>query len=224
MREGTDMSIPLKIDFVSDVVCPWCVIGLRGLETALENVGDLVDADITFQPFELNPDMPAGGQDISEHIAEKYGAAAARSTANRDAIRDRAASLGFAMNFRSGARIYNSFDAHRLLHWAGIEGRQAQLKHALFASYFTDGRDISEAGTLIGAVESAGLDPVAARAIIDSDAYAEDVRADERRWRQEGITAVPAIVINERYVISGGQEPAAFERVIRSIAADLTPA
>ncbi|MDB5714462.1 MAG: DsbA family oxidoreductase [Sphingomonadales bacterium] len=218
------MSIPLKIDFVSDVVCPWCVIGLRGLETALENVGDLVEAEITFRPFELNPGMAASGQDISEHIAEKYGAEAARSTANRDAIRDRAASLGFAMNFRSGARIYNSFDAHRLLHWAGIEGRQAELKHALFAAYFTDGRDISDAETLVGAVGAAGLDPVAARAIIASDTYAEDVRADERRWRQEGITAVPSIVINERYVISGGQEPATFERALRSIAAELTPA
>jgi predicted DsbA family dithiol-disulfide isomerase len=221
--EGTDMPIPLKIDFVSDVVCPWCVIGLFGLETALENVGDLVDATIAFQPFELNPDMPSGGQDISEHIAEKYGADAARSTVNRDAIRDRAAALGFAMNFRSGARIYNSFDAHRLLYWAGTKGRQVEVQHALFAAYFTNGRDIADADTLVEAAYTAGLNPIAARTILNNGTYADEVRSEERRWRQEGVTAVPTIVINDRYFISGGQESATFERALRSIAADLTP-
>ncbi|MDO7842112.1 DsbA family oxidoreductase [Sphingomonas immobilis] len=218
------MAVPLKIDFVSDVVCPWCVIGLRGLEIALEEVGDLVAADIAFHPFELNPDMPPEGENTAEHIARKYGANPEQSARNRDALRERATAVGFTMNRGGDGRIYNSFDAHRLLHWAGLEGRQAALKHALFTAYFTDGRNIADHDVLVAAAEAAGLDAEAARGVLTRGDYAEDVRGEERTWRQEGITAVPTIVINDRYVISGGHEPAAFERALRSIASDLAPA
>ena len=137
---GTAMTKPLKIDFVSDVSCPWCVIGLRGLEEALARAADAVEARITFQPFELNPAMPAEGQNIVEHIAQKYGSSPEQSAANRKAIRDRAASVGFTMATTEQSRIYNTFDAHRLLHWAALQGRQKELKHGLFAAYFTDGQ------------------------------------------------------------------------------------
>lgn len=127
----------MKIDFVSDVSCPWCIIGLGGLEEALARVGDLVDAEITLQPFELNPDMPPEGQNIGEHIFQKYGATPEQSAANREQIRARAAEVGFTIATTPDSRIYNTFDAHRLLHWAGLEGRQLPLKHALFEAYFT---------------------------------------------------------------------------------------
>ena len=214
------MTKAMKIDFVSDVSCPWCVIGLRGLEEALDRVGDLVAADIHFQPFELNPDMPAGGQNVVEHFGEKYGASPEQSAAAREAIRDRAAGVGFTIAMSDQSRIYNTFDAHRLLHWAELEGRQRALKHALFEAYFTKGQDPGDHDVLVAAAEQAGLDPAEASEVLTSGRYAEEVRAAERLWQQRGISAVPAIVVNDRYLISGGQPPEAFEQALRSIAAE----
>jgi predicted DsbA family dithiol-disulfide isomerase len=213
------MSRPMKIDFVSDVSCPWCIIGLRGLEEALARTGDLTEADIEFQPFELNPNMPPEGQNIVEHIAEKYGSSPEQSAANRQMIRDRAAQVGFVMAMSDESRIYNTFDAHRLLHWAGIEGRQAALKHTLFDAYFTDGRSPADHDVLVAAAEKAGLDGAAAREALASGRHAEDVRRAEQLWQSRGIHAVPAVVIDGRYLISGGQPPEAFEQAIRQIAA-----
>jgi len=218
------MTKPLKIDFISDVVCPWCIVGLGGLEQALARVGDLVTADIRFQPFELNPDMPAEGQNIVEHVAQKYGATPEQSAANRAAIRDRAAEVGFEMRSSDQSRIYNTFDAHRLLHWAGLEGRQAALKHALFDAHFTQGLNISDREVLAQVTETAGLDGAAAREVLATGRYADEVRAAERFWQRQGITAVPAVVINDRYLISGGQPAAAFEQALRTIAAEAEPA
>lgn len=214
------MTKPMKIDFVSDISCPWCVIGLRGLEEALDRVGDLVEADIRFQPFELNPDMAAEGQNIGDHIAEKYGSTAEQSAANREAIRARAATLGFDIRMGAESRIYNTFDAHRLLHWAGLGGDQAALKHALFETYFTQGRSPGDHDALIEAAASAGLDADDARDVLEGGIYADEVRAAEQLWRSRGINAVPAIVINDRYLISGGQPPEAFEGALREIAAE----
>lgn len=215
------MTTHLKIDFVSDVSCPWCVIGLRGLEEALARAADAVDAEIVFRPFELNPAMAPEGQALDEHIAQKYGSTAAQSAANRAMIRDRAAELGFTMSMADGRRIYNTFDAHRLLHWAENQGQQKALKEALFRLYFTDNGDPSNHDALVIAAESVGLDPGEARAILASDQYAEAVRTEERLWQSRGIRAVPAVVINERYLISGGQPPEAFEEALRGIAAEM---
>ncbi len=214
------MTTPMKIDFVSDISCPWCVIGLRGLERALDRVGDLVEADIHFQPFELNPQMPAGGQNIVEHIGEKYGSTPAQSAANREMIRDRAAALDFAMVTSDQSRIYNTFDAHRLLHWAGIEGRQSELKSHLFTAYFTEGRDMGDHEVLALAAGEAGLDPQAAREVLGSGLYAREVREAEQYWQSRGISSVPAVIVNDRYLISGGQPPETFEQALRKITAE----
>ena len=163
----------------------WCVIGLRGLEQALDAVGDLVAADIRFQPFELNPQMPAEGQEIGEHIRQKYGSTPEQSAANRTMIRERAAELGFTMAMAEGNRIYNTFDAHRLLHWAAIEGRQSAVKHALFAAYFTDGRNQGDVDVLVEVAERAGLNGASARDVILSGRYADEVRAEERHWTSQ---------------------------------------
>jgi predicted DsbA family dithiol-disulfide isomerase len=210
----------MKIDFVSDVSCPWCVVGLGGLEEALGRVGDLVSADIHFQPFELNPNMPPEGQNIVEHVAQKYGATPQQSAANRAAIHARAAEVGFTMKTGEQSRIYNTFDAHRLLHWAGIVGGQAALKRALFDAYFTNGQNPSDPDTLVAVAETAGLDGAEAREVLTTGRYAQEVRDAERRWQAAGITAVPAVIINDRYLISGGQPAAAFEQALRTIAAE----
>ena len=214
------MPTHLKIDFVSDISCPWCIIGLRALEEALVRTSDGIDAAITFQPFELNPDMPAEGQNIVEHVAQKYGSTPEQSAANRAMIQARAADLGFTMTGNEHSRIYNSFDAHRLLHWAEASGHQAALKRALFDAYFTQGQNIGDHDVLVAAAVVAGLDPAAARAVLTSGQFAQEVRAAQQLWRQRGITAVPAVVINDQYLILGGQPIEAFEKALRAIAAE----
>jgi len=213
------MPAAMKIDFVSDVSCPWCIIGLRSLEQALARTSDLIDADITFQPFELNPQMGKDGQNIVEHVAAKYGSSPEQSAASRAMIRDRAADLGFTIAMSDSSRIYNTFDAHRLLHWAQLEGKQAALKRVLFDTYFTDQQDPSDHGVLVAAAEKAGLSAARAREVLASDQYAREVREAERLWRSRGINAVPSVVINDRFLISGGQPTEAFESALREIAA-----
>jgi predicted DsbA family dithiol-disulfide isomerase len=213
------MSKSLTIDFISDVVCPWCVIGLRELETALDRM-DGVEAEFRFQPFELNPAMPPEGQNVGEHIQEKYGSTPAQSAGARTMIKDRAAALGFTMNSSPESRIYNTFDAHRLLHWAGEQGKQIELKRALFDAYFTEQANVSDPEVLVAKAVAVGLDADEARAILTSDRYAEHVRAAEGAWHTAGISSVPTIVINETYLISGGQPAEVFERVLRKITAE----
>ncbi|CRN03567.1 MULTISPECIES: DsbA family oxidoreductase [Pseudomonas] len=211
------MSTPLKIDFISDVSCPWCIIGLRGLTEALDQLGAEVQAEIHFQPFELNPKMPPEGQNIVEHISEKYGSSAEESQANRARIRDMGAELGFAFRTDGQSRIYNTFDAHRLLHWAGLEGLQYNLKEALFKAYFTDGQDPSDHKTLAIIAQSLGLDPQRTAEILASDEYAAEVREQEKLWLTRGVTSVPTIVFNDQYAVSGGQPAEAFVGAIRQI-------
>jgi len=208
---------PLRIDFSSDVACPWCVVGLRSLLQALDAVGDEVRAEIRFQPFELNPDMPPEGENTFEHVQKKYGSTPERSAAARQAIKDSGEALGFTFNYGPESRIWNTFDAHRLLHWAGLEGRQLELKQALFKSNFTDQRPTNDAAALADAVSEAGLDPARAVAILASDEFAEEVRAEEQHWRANGINAVPSVIFNERWLIQGGQPPQVFEQAIRDI-------
>jgi predicted DsbA family dithiol-disulfide isomerase len=212
-------AVPLRIDFVSDVVCPWCAIGLASLEQALERLHGEVEVELHFRPFELNPQLGAEGEDVAGHLQKKYGMSAADLAASQETIRQRGAALGFTFDMDRRRRIYNTFDAHRLLHWAGLEGKQAALKHALLRAYFTEGLDVSDHATLAQAAEGAGLSADRARAILASDEYAEDVRAEERFFIENGIQAVPAIIIEQRHLISGGQPVEVFENALRQIAA-----
>jgi predicted DsbA family dithiol-disulfide isomerase len=216
------MTLQLKIDFVSDVACPWCVIGLRGLQVALERVSGLLQADVLFQPFELNPNMPAEGQNMAEHVAEKFGSSAAESQAARTLIASRAADVGFDFNISETSRMYNTFDAHRLLYWANTTGRQQPLKLALFKANFTDCANISAPEVLVAAAVSVGLDGPEARAVLATGRYAEEVREAEKLWVSRGIRSVPSIVINDKWLISGGQPADAFEQALRNIAAELS--
>lgn len=208
----------MRIDFVSDVSCPWCVIGLKSLEKALDGMRDELQVDIHFQPFELNPDMAPEGQDIFEHITEKYGSTPQQQDQSREAIRQRGAALGFTFDMGKRGRIYNTFDAHRLLHWAEGQGRQQALKEKLFEAYFTKGEDPSSHEVLLRAAAEAGLDVEQASQVLASDSYADEVRQREYFWQRAGIRSVPAIVINERHLISGGQPPEVFEQALRKIA------
>ena len=216
----------IKIDFVSDVSCPWCVIGLKALDQALAQIGDGIEVEIHFQPFELNPKMTPEGQEITEHITEKYGITPAQADANRENIRARGAELGFKFSMADEpgggrSRIYNTFDAHRLLHWAETGGPALQkaLKQALFKTYFTDGQSPASHDVLVRAAAEAGLDAAKAREVLESGAHAEEVREREQFYLNSGIHSVPAVIINDRHLISGGQPAQVFEQALRQIAA-----
>jgi predicted DsbA family dithiol-disulfide isomerase len=214
------MATPLKIDFVSDVSCPWCAIGLAALQQALDRIRDEVKADVHFQPFELNPDMPKEGQDIAEHLAKKYGSTHEQLVRNQEAIRERGAELGFTFNMDKRTKVYNTFDAHRLLHWAELEGGQRELKQALLSAYFTEGLDPSDHKVLVDVAQRAGLDPVRAREILESTLYAKEVREREDFYRLNGIQAVPSVIVNSKYLIQGGQPVDVFEQALRRIASE----
>jgi predicted DsbA family dithiol-disulfide isomerase len=211
---------PIRIDFVSDIVCPWCAIGWGGLNEALTRLQGEIEVDLEFQPFELNPDMARAGENIVEHIGKKYGSTPEQSAQNRAMIRERAAEVGFTMAMGDDSRIYNTFDAHRLMYWAGLAGGQVALQNALFEAYFTHGENPSDVETLVTAAELAGLDPQAARAVITENRYADEVRTAEAGWRKAGINAVPSVVVNQRYLLQGGQPPEAYEEALRRIASE----
>ena len=219
MPGNTQIPTRLRIDFVSDVVCPWCAIGLASLEQALARTRGEVEADIHFQPFELNPQLGAQGEDAVEHLKNKYGIADAQVAANQEAIRTRGAELGFTFDMQRRRRVYNTFDAHRLLHWAEEEGRQRELKHALLRAYFTEGRDVSDHETLVDIAAGVGLPATRAREILASNDFADDVRTVEQFFQQQGIHAVPAVIIERKHLVSGGQPVEVFERALRQVAA-----
>jgi len=214
------MATPIKIDFVSDVACPWCAVGLHALEEAMARIGDDVAVELHFQPFELNPQMPAEGEDAIEHLTQKYGITPQQAAQNGEGIRARGAALGFTFDMDKRRRVYNTFDAHRLLHWAGLEGqdRQRALKHALLRAYFTDGENVSDRDALARLAQEAGLDPVRAREILANGEYADDVRRQEAFYAAQGIRAVPSVILNDRHLIQGGQPPELFERALRELA------
>ncbi len=219
------MATKFKIDFVSDVSCPWCVIGLRALDQALARVAPDIQAELHFQPFELNPGMAPEGQDITEHITQKYGISPAHAEANREAIRERGAALGFTFSGSNAAgggrsRIYNTFDAHRLLHWAAAEDpdRQKALKEALFKAYFTDGLSPASHEVLIQVAASAGLDAARAAEVLATGKFGDEVREHASFYTSHGIHSVPAIIINDRHLISGGQPVEVFEQALRQLA------
>jgi len=208
----------LDIDFVSDVTCPWCAIGLFSLEQALARHGSAVDARIVIHPFELNPDMPQAGKDIVEYLGKKYGRTPEQIADTQAMIRERGAAVGF--EFGSRVRVYNTFDAHRLLHWARIEGKQLPLKVALLRAYHTNGKDPSDHRVLIDMAQSVGLDAAQARDVLESGKFADEVRAEEHEYQAMGIQSVPAIIFNRRYLLSGGQPVDVFEQAIAQIVAE----
>ena len=208
----------MKIDFVSDVACPWCAVGLNALERALERIGDDIPVELHFEPFELNPTLAPEGADAAEYLRAKYGLSPEQLAKNRANIRDRGAAVGFAFGER--AHVWNTFDAHRLLYWAGLQGKQRELKHALLRAYHGEGRNPGAHDVLVELAGEVGLDTERAKAILASDEYTAEVRERERHWQQLGIHSVPAVIFNDRHLISGGQPPEVFEQALRQIAAE----
>ena len=213
------MPKPMKIEMISDVICPWCVIGLRELERALERMTDVVAAELHFQPYELAPGRAVDGEKITDIYQTHFGKSFGEMAAQREMVRTRGANVGVAINMTEDSRIYNTFDAHRLLHWAALKGKQLPMKHALFTAHFTDGKNIADYDVLAELAESAGLDKAEALKVLDDGLYADDVRKAERHWQSAGVRSVPGFVIDGKHFISGGQTADVFEKMLRQVAA-----
>lgn len=210
----------LRIDIVSDVVCPWCIIGYKQVEKALTLLNQPVAAETWWHPFELNPNMPPEGEDTAEHIARKYGSTPEQSRANRQRLSDIGDSVGFAFNYGEGMRIYNTFKAHKLLSVVGSErGWKAQtaLKLALFTAYFQDRRDVSDEAVLLDILEAQGMERAVAAAWMSDDALTESVRAEEAYWLDQNITGVPAVIFDGKFMVPGAQSAETFADVIAKV-------
>lgn len=212
----------LEIDIVSDVVCPWCIVGWRQLEQALAGLG--VGAFVRWHPFELNPAMPPEGQNLRTHIAEKYGSTPAQSDQARARLTALGAELGFTFAFTEESRIYNTFDAHRLLGWAATQNRQHPLKLALFEAYFTHGRNVSDAEVLADAAEAAGLDRARAAEVLAGGTLAQATRGHLNDWAARGITGVPSVILGRKYLLTGAQGVEGYTRALRRCLSEMQAA
>lgn len=212
------MSAPVKLDFISDVVCPWCALGVTALEQAIANLAGEVPVELTFKPFELNPDMPAEGEHAVRHMMRKYGRSAEEVAAGKQMLITRGQAIGFQFDLEKRSHFYNTFDAHRLLLWALQEGRQLELKRALLRAYFSDGQNPSDRETLVRLAADAGLEADRAREVLASGEFADEVRELEDFYRARGINSVPAMILNGRHLVSGSQSVEYYEQMLREIA------
>ncbi|VVM57383.1 hypothetical protein PS645_01072 [Pseudomonas fluorescens] len=212
------MTTSISIDFISDVVCPWCALGATALEQAIENVAGDISVELTYKPFELNPDMPAEGEKAVEHLMRKYGRTAEDVAAGKAMQIARGEAIGFKFDLEKRSHFYNTFDAHRLLLWALQEGRQVALKKILLRAYFAEGQNPSDRKTLVRLAAEAGLNAEAAQEVLASGAFAEEVRELETFYRQRGINSVPALVLNGRHLVSGSQSIEYYEQMLRQMA------
>ena len=209
---------PLRIDIVSDVVCPWCIIGYRQLAEALKQTN--TEHEIHWHPFELNPNMPSAGQNLREHIMEKYGSSKEESDASRLRMTQAGNEVGFEFNFNDDTRMHNTFNLHQLLYWAGQQGQKPMhdLKQALFSAHFTHGRNISDNNVLADIAAEVGLNRSEALAVLEDQRFAKEVRAEERHWQQQGIQSVPAMIFNERHLVSGAQGVDNYVNILQQLA------
>lgn len=214
------MTTPLRIDIVSDVMCPWCLIGYRQLSKALEATGTL--HEIHWHPFELNPEMPPEGQNTREHLAEKYGSTPEQSEQARQHISALGNELGFPFRWSDASHMHNTFNAHQLLHWADQQGRKHDLKQALFAAHFTDQRNLSDDAVLADIAAEVGLDRDEALAVLKDQRFANEVRSEEHFWQQQGISGVPAIVFDRKHLVTGAQGVENYTSILSQLAAQVS--
>lgn len=206
----------LDIAFVSDVACPWCAIGLASLEQALARLRGEVETTFRVEPFELNPDMGPEGAEVVPYLARKYGRTPEQVAQTQARIRERGAAVGFTFGERK--HVWNTFDAHRMLQWAGLEGRALELERALLRAYHGEGRNPGAKDVLVELAGAVGLDAARAKSILEGREFEAEVRERERYWLQRGVSGVPHVVVNDSYAIEGAQPPEAFEQALRQIA------
>ena len=204
----------IRLDIFSDPICPWCYIGKANLDRALERRPDH-PFRIEWHPFQLNPDMPAGGVDKHRYLADKFGEDQLVKVHLR--LKEMSRAAGAEIDPDTPKRIPNTLDAHRLIHWAGLEGRQTAVVSALMRAYWREGRDIGNAGVLADIAAASGMDRAVTARLLASDADADDIRARDEDARRKGVSAVPTFLIAQEYVVSGAQPPEFWDRVIEDL-------
>tara|TARA_R110002051_G_scaffold283920_1_gene345905 strand:- start:13 stop:657 length:645 start_codon:yes stop_codon:yes gene_type:complete len=214
------MTKKLKIDIVSDVVCPWCTIGYKRLEKAIQELGVADQIDIEWQPFELNPNMPAEGQNLNEHITEKYGSTLEQQNQSKKMMTDVGEELGFKFDYFDDMRMVNTFDAHVLLEYANDFGKQTELKMTLTKAFFSDRKDVSKRDVLKAALLEVGLNADEALAKLDSDEARLEVRNKQGYWKNMGVNSVPTIVFNRKSAVTGAQPVDTFKQVLSELIAE----
>ncbi|NEQ96922.1 MAG: DsbA family oxidoreductase [Cyanothece sp. SIO2G6] len=212
------MKKTLRIDIVSDIVCPWCIIGYKRLEKAMQTFERVITFDLHWHPFELNPAMPEGGENLRQHLAKKYGTTLEGSIAARQRLTEFGKELGFTFSYYDEMRMYNTFKAHQLLHWAKKYNKQTELHLRLFSAYFGEQKAVDDIQVLLESATQVGLDLEAAREVLDSNLYANDVKSIEAEWMRQGVHGVPAIILNQQHLISGAQSPDVFKAQIEDLA------
>lgn len=208
----------IDIDVVSDVVCPWCVIGYHQLAEAARRSG--IEINVTWQPFELNPHMAPEGENLREHLANKYGTTPSESRAARERLTAMGAELGFRFNYADDMRMVNTFRAHQLIHWAETKGEGGAANLALFEAFFTERRDLNDIGVLCQVAESLGLDAREAREMLERETCSAAVREQQAFWQQQGISGVPAMIFNRRYLVTGAQGVERYMEMLKTVAAE----
>jgi predicted DsbA family dithiol-disulfide isomerase len=214
----TEAQQSIRVDIVSDVVCPWCAVGYYQLAKAADATG--ISIEVHWHPFELNPQMIAEGENLREHIAAKYGSSPEDSAKARAHLTELGAELGFAFNFSDDSRIWNTFQAHQLIDWAEGQGRAHDMKLALLTAYFTQGRNVDDLDVLVDVAGGIGLDADQARQALDSGSQADQVRGKQRFWTQQGITGVPAMVFLRQHLVTGAQGTENYARILQHLAAE----
>ena len=209
---------PIRVDIVSDVVCPWCIVGLRQLQNAADKTG--IGIDVHWHPFELNPQMPEAGQNLQEHICEKYGTTVEQNNENRKMLSTLGTELGFSFQYDDNSRMVNTYKAHQLLHWAKLQDQEHVLKQALFTAYFTEQRDVSDTDVLLSVVDSVGLDKDEASSVLNDGRHQSDVRSAQQFWAGQGVSGVPAMVFSEKYLVTGAQGIDYYSEVLNKISAE----
>ena len=209
---------PIRVDIVSDVVCPWCVIGYRQLAKAAEDNG--TPLEVYWHPFELNPQMAEDGENLREHLAAKYGTTPEGSREARARLTQLGADLGFTFDYADDMRMYNTFRAHQLIDWAAGQGRVHEMKQALFAAFFTGREDVSDIHVLADVAASVGLDRAQALSVLESGALAGAVREKQRFWTSRGITGVPAMIFERQHLVTGAQGEENYARILNHLLAE----
>lgn len=213
------MTNKLKIDIVSDVVCPWCLIGFKRLEKAISELGMQDKVEIEWQPFELNPNMPAEGQNLQEHITEKYGSTLEQQKQSKQNMIETGTELGIEFDYFDGMRMSNTFEAHVLLEYAKEFGKQTELKLRLFSAFFSERKDVSDRKVLKQALLDIGLNADEALAKLGDDEARRGVRSAEDYWKNLGIQSVPTIVFNRKSAVTGAQPTDVLKQVLTELVA-----
>ena len=211
------MNEKIKLDIISDVVCPWCIVGYKRLQKAISELGIEDKLEIEWQPFELNPSMPIEGQNMGEHLSQKYGSSVQDNNQNKERLKTLGAEEGFTFNFFDDMKMVNTRDSHVLIEYAKEQNKQTELNIRLIEAFYTEKKDISNREVLKQELLTVGLNSIEALERLDKSKYKEEVEAKEQLWQNMGVSGVPTIVFNRKSALTGAQPTEVYKQVLTEL-------